>query len=90
MSTRRRQIKELIVNRMNLKMDPAEISDDAPIFGSSVGSLGLDSIDALDLVVAIYEHFNIEIQESDMHIFASVQAIDDFIAAKQGVVNEVP
>lgn len=82
MSNRRAQIKELIVNRMNLKIDPAMIQDEAPIFGSEEGSLGLDSIDALDLVVGIYEQFNVEIEDSDMHIFANVQTIDAFIESK--------
>lgn len=89
MSDRRLQIKELIVNRMNLKIDPRQIKDDAAIFGSDPESLGLDSIDALDLVVGIYEQFNVEIEDSDMHIFANVQTIDAFIENKLAVANSV-
>jgi len=88
MSDRTRKIKELIVSRMNLKIDPQQIEDTAPIFGSEPGSLGLDSIDALDLVVGLYEEFDVEIQDSDMHIFASVATIDAFIEEKLTQVSQ--
>lgn len=82
MSDRKTRIKELIVERMNLKLTPSDIDDNQGIFGTEEGTLALDSIDALDLVVAIYEEFDVEIQDSDMHIFASVQTIDDFVDAR--------
>lgn len=82
MSDRKARIKELIIERMNLKLSPADIGDEQGIFGSQEGSLALDSIDALDLVVAIYEEFDVEIKDTDMHIFASVQSIDDFVGAR--------
>lgn len=88
MSDRRKQLKELIVSRMNLKIQPEQINDDAPIFGAEENSLGLDSIDALDLVVGIYEQFDVEIQDSDMHIFASVASIDAFIESKLAVASK--
>ena len=44
------EIKELIINSLKLDKTPDEIADDAPLFGSG---LGLDSIDALELAVAI-------------------------------------
>jgi acyl carrier protein len=87
MSERRAKLKELIVSRMNLRIDPANIKDDAPLFGMEEGSLGLDSIDALDLVVGIYEQFDVEVQDSDMHIFASVATMDEFIESKLAVVS---
>ena len=87
MSDRRQKIKELIVNRMNLRIEPSSIDDNAPIFGMEESSLGLDSIDALDLVVAIYEQFDVEVQDSDMHIFQSVATIDAFVESKLAVVS---
>jgi acyl carrier protein len=87
MSERRQKIKELIVNRMNLRIDPSTIADNAPIFGMDENSLGLDSIDALDLVVGIYEQFDVEVQDSDMHIFESVATIDAFIEKKLAVAS---
>lgn len=46
----RRRIKQVIVERLKLEMDPEEIGDDVPLFGEG---LGLDSIDALELVLGV-------------------------------------
>lgn len=82
MSDRKEQLKGIIVDRMNLKIKREEIGDDQQIFGDGDGSLGLDSIDALDLVVGIYESFDVEIQDSDMAVFESVNVLDAFIERK--------
>lgn len=87
MSERQERLKKIIVDRMNLKVKPEDIGSDQGIFGDGPGSLGLDSIDALDLVVAIYEEFDVEIQDSDMHIFASIQTLDDFIEQKTAIAR---
>ncbi len=79
MSERKEKLKKLVVDRMNLKIDPAAILDDQNLFGDGEASLGLDSIDALDLVVGVYEEFDVEIQESDMHVFQSVSTLDAFV-----------
>ncbi|HEY6931024.1 MAG TPA: phosphopantetheine-binding protein, partial [Thermoanaerobaculia bacterium] len=44
------QVKNLIVRRLKLDIDPASIQNDAPLFGEG---LGLDSIDALELVLGL-------------------------------------
>ena len=49
------QIKNLMVENLMLQVGPGEIKDDLPLFGP--GSLGLDSVDALQLVVALDKHF---------------------------------
>lgn len=82
MSERKERLKKLVVDRMNLKIDPATIGDDQNLFGDGDGSLGLDSIDALDLVVGVYEEFDVEIQESDMHVFQSVNTLDLFVGER--------
>jgi acyl carrier protein len=76
----KRRIKGVIVDRMNLKMNPEDVKDDEGLFGGT--GLGLDSIDALDLVVGIYEEFAVELKDDDMHIFASVDSIAAFLEAK--------
>jgi acyl carrier protein len=76
----KRRIKGVIVDRMNLKMKPEDVKDDEGLFGGT--GLGLDSIDALDLVVGIYEEFAVELKDDDMHIFASVDSIAAFLEAK--------
>ena len=77
------KLKELLVSGLRLQdVAPAGIADDQPIF---VEGLGLDSIDALELVVLIEEHFGIAIPDEDMgkQAFASINALADFIAAEQ-------
>ena len=88
MSERKSKLKELIVDRMNLDIEPATIGDADALFGDGEGSLGLDSIDALDLVVGVYEEFDVEIEESDMHVFENVSTLDAFIEEKTAVAVE--
>ena len=76
----RTEIKELLIRELNLEgKTPAEIDDGAPLFGSG---LGLDSLDALQLAMAIEERFQVTLPEGDevRPIFASIAAIAEFVA----------
>lgn len=53
------RLKEMMVENLMLKISAAEIGDDQPLFGP--GSLGLDSVDALQLVVALDKNFGLKI-----------------------------
>jgi acyl carrier protein len=55
------RIKEMMVENLMLKIPAAEIGDDQPLFGP--GSLGLDSVDALQLVVALDKNFGLKIPD---------------------------
>jgi len=57
----RQQIKELMVENLMLKISAAEIGDDQPLFGPE--SMGLDSVDALQLVVALDKAFGLKIAD---------------------------
>ena len=74
----RAEVKELLVSGLRLDVRPADIADDAPIFGEG---LGLDSIDALELVVLVEERFRVSIPDEEVgkRAFASVDALVDFI-----------
>jgi acyl carrier protein len=81
-----RQIKELIINALELEdIEPESIKDDEPIFGEG---LGLDSIDALELGVALKKKFGVKFSsenaDNKKH-FASVNALAAFIAAETGI-----
>ncbi len=80
----KRRVKELIVRQLKLEIDPASIKDAAPLFGEGEGSLGLDSIDALELVLGVEKEFGIKVQDEEVGVkaFASVDALCDFITAK--------
>ena len=57
------RIKNLMVENLMLQMTVAEIADDLPLFGP--GSLGLDSVDALQLVVALDKNFGLKIRDPE-------------------------
>lgn len=72
-------LKQLIIDTLKLEDITAdEIEDEAPLFRDG---LGLDSIDALELVVALEKHFQIIIENEDVgkRAFASVAALAGFI-----------
>jgi acyl carrier protein len=72
-------IKRLIVAELDLRdRSEADILDDEPLFG---GRLGLDSLDALQLAMAVEERFGVKVPEGEKAkaIFASVTAMADFV-----------
>jgi acyl carrier protein len=74
-----REIKELIINSLNLDGTSVEqIADDAPLFG---GGLGLDSIDALELAVAIERTYKVTIPDEAVgkQVFSSVKALAGYV-----------
>jgi len=77
----RAEIKTLIIQTLDLEdLTPAEILDEAPLFGDG---LGLDSIDALELGLAISKKFAVEFKagaEENRQHFASVVSLTNYIA----------
>jgi acyl carrier protein len=81
-------MKRLIVSSLNLEgLTPDTIEDEAPLFGEG---LGLDSVDALELVVAIEKEFEIKVQSHEVgkEAFASVSALSDFVQERVAGQNE--
>lgn len=82
-STRSR-IKRVIIESLGLEgMTPADIEDDAPLFGED--GLGLDSVDALELMVVFEKDFGVSIdtEEIDPEAFATVATLEAFIQGLQ-------
>jgi len=76
-------LKRLLVEGLKLEgVDPESIRDAEPIF---VEGLGLDSIDALELVVLIEEQFRVVISDEEVGklAFASINALADYILAHE-------
>lgn len=73
-------LKEQIIDALNLEeITPADIDNDAPLFGDG---LGLDSIDALELIVILDRFYGIKLANpaEGKEIFKSVSSIADYVA----------
>jgi len=58
------QIKQLLVQNLMLQITAEEIGDDQPLFGPE--GLGLDSVDALQLVVALDKNYGLKLSETEV------------------------
>jgi len=78
------ELKKLIVEALVLEdIAPDEIETEAPLF---VEGLGLDSIDALELAMALEERYGVKIEddpEENRRIFASVKSLADFVSSQR-------
>ena len=79
----RDEIKTLMVENLMLKVPKEEIADDVLLF--SPEGLGLDSIDALELVVSLEKRFGVKVASSEVakSALASVNTIHDFVVANR-------
>ncbi len=79
MSDLKQTLKEQIIEQLNLEdLTPADIQDDAALFGEG---LGLDSIDALEFIVLLEQNYGIKIADPSegRDIFQSVNSLADYI-----------
>lgn len=86
----RANLKRLIVESLNLDgLKPDAISDDAALFGQG---LGLDSVDALELVVSLEREYGIRIKshEIDKQVFSSVATLAAFVARSVEAAHNEP
>lgn len=80
MSDLKTEVKIMIIERLKLEgMTPDQIDDTAPLFGEG---LGLDSIDALELVLGIEQRFGVKIEDeaAGLQAFRNVESLTTFIA----------
>ena len=74
------QLKGQIIESLNLDgVKPESIKSDAPLFGDQ--GLGLDSIDALELIVLMEKNYGIKLKDPKMgkQIFSSVQTMAEYV-----------
>jgi len=78
----RTRIKEMLIKNMMLQTPADQIADDLPLFGA--GGLGLDSIDALELVVSLEKTFGVGVPNSEVaaRVLQTVNSIHDYIIEK--------
>lgn len=78
-------LRKMIIKSLKLEdLDPEEIKTDEPLFGDG---LGLDSLDALELVVAIEKNFNVVIENEDQgkEAFVSLDSLARYIQREAGL-----
>jgi acyl carrier protein len=79
-----REVKVLIIDSLNLEdLDPDGIDDEASLVGDGPNSLGLDSIDFLELAMAIEKRWSVKAKAGDSEneqIFRTVQSLAQYVA----------
>jgi acyl carrier protein len=83
MSDLRTELKQSIIEQLNLEeLELADIDNDEPLFGDG---LGLDSIDALELIVMLEKDYGIKLTDPEQgkEIFASIDKMAEFIEANR-------
>lgn len=74
------KVKECIIDRLDLEVTPEDITDSEPLFGEG---LGLDSLDSLELVIAIGKEFDVTIGDDEFEVLNTIDTICEFIRSKK-------
>jgi acyl carrier protein len=79
------RIKEAMIEELMLQEEPDEIADDDPLFGPE--GVGLDSVDALQLVVALEKNFGLKIADAEA-AKGVLQSVDTIAAEIEKLPSE--
>ena len=77
------KVREMLVRQLELERDPDEIDPDTPLFASG---LGLDSLDAVELIVSLDVEFQVKVSEgtSAVRTLRTVNSLVDLVLAEAG------
>ncbi len=82
-----RELAQLIVSALNIEhVDASHVDPALPLFGAGNPGWGLDSIDALEIVLAIQQRYGVELKADDAQVsqgFASLRALNELVAARR-------
>lgn len=79
------EIKELIMDTLSIQdINPEDIDEEKPLFGGE-NALTLDSVDALEIIMAVQRKYNVRIGDQNLarNIIRSINSIAEFITAEQ-------
>lgn len=80
-------LAEVIIEALDIDdIAPADIAPEAPLFGQSDAGLGLDSIDALEIALAVAQSYQVELKaddENNQKVFSSLRSLSTHIQANR-------
>jgi acyl carrier protein len=76
------QIKEELIERLQLDYSPDDIDDDTFLFGTG---LALDSIDAMEIVIGMQARFGVLMPDGDIASLRTINTLADFVMAEQAL-----
>ncbi|MDJ0765149.1 MAG: phosphopantetheine-binding protein [Myxococcota bacterium] len=77
-------IKQDLITRLNLSYEPEDLHEDVSLLGSG---LGLDSLDALEVILGIEHAFDVKVEEDNIAILRSINSIADYVLETRGAVE---
>lgn len=81
----KQEVKEVIIKALNIKnIEPDKIDDSAPLFAPG-NAFGLDSVDAIDIIMRIQSHFNVRIDDQNQarDVLESIDTLAAFIVRQK-------